>query len=605
MKVPVIQSPSVRSAPTPGFRERLGPAPAGQTGTAVKAIGQMASSTWNMLEQEKAKADAARAVQEIAEFTREADRVMFDPTVDEATGRPVGYKLQQGEDAFGARDAYTKRIEDLVEQHAGRLANDDQKAAFRHHATAKVTSYLKEIQAHAGNEAERAQSQAYKIDREVELNHIASFADNPEIRASSIANLRKIALAEGSQRGLKASDQAEWADLAEADANAAALNSLLSKGKVDEAEAFYATVKGKLGAQGDRIARYLAEAKAQVAVEVKSSEIVKAAMLPGYSWINQGKAMAAVEAMEPSAEKDRVRTLVEHRVAKLEQLRKDTANKKYNQALAIYDLTGTLESQAMVELRNWFQDPNNAATEHWIRIKRNIAAEKRAGRTSDAQERREQRERNLLAMEEFQSLEPGERVRLDIDARFRGFADQTTLFRLKRIQNASKRVVEGGGLARESEFRQFAQQAAKDVGLTKETMADFQTYIDGWRVQYLEDHDGKEPTRKEMQQAVADALLYGDEKGGGWFSPNRYKFQAERKGEPFTPFSAEEQKYKPSSALGTPTTPAPAPPARGRSLDVPADERAQIIEALKATGKPVSEDAIKDRYARMLSRRGG
>ena len=153
--------------------------------------------------------------------------------------------------------------------------------------------------------------------------------------------------------------------------------------------------------------------------------------------------------------------------------------------------------------------------------------------------------------------------------------------------------------------RRFAQQAAKDVGLTKEATADFQMYVADWRAQYLQEHDGREPTRKEMQDAVAEALLYGDEKGGGWFSPNRYKFQAERKGEPFTPFAPEEQKYRPSSDLGAPTTTAPAPPARGRSLDIPADERAQIIEALKATGKPVSEDAIKDRYARMLSRRGG
>jgi hypothetical protein len=604
MQVPIIKAPSVRSAPMPGFRERRAPDAAGQTGAAVKAIGQMASSTWNMLEQEKAKADAARAVQELGDFTRDADAVLFDPTVDEATKQPKGFKYRQGEFAFGGRQDAIDSIDALVEQHISALNNDAQKAAFRAQADAKVTAYQRQIHAHAGNEAERAQTQAYKVNREIQLNHAASLADDIAGRTEALKGLSDVASAEARNLGLSSTAEEEWVQLAQIDGNATVMNSLLAKGNIKEAESFYATVKDKLGAQGDRIARYLAEAKAQVAVEVKSSEIVKAAILPGYSWINQEKAMATVEAMEPSAEKDRVRTLVEHHIAKLEQLRRNTADKKFNHALAIHELTGTLENQAGRELRSWFLDPNNAATNYWKRLNREIQTEKRAGRTSDAQERREQMDRNRQAMAEYQALEPGEQVRFDINARFKGFADQTTLFRLERIQNASKRIVEGGGLAKESEFRRFAQQAAKDVGLSKETAADFQTYVADWRATYLQENDGREPTRKEMQQAVADALLFGERTAKeSWFQPNRYKFQAERKGESFEPFAPEEQKYKPSSSLGAPA--APAPPARGRSLDVPADERAQITEALKASGKAVTEDAIKDRYARMLSRRGG
>lgn len=608
MKVPVINAPRMQQAGLPRYRESLRP-DEGRPGTAVKEIGQAVGVAANYIEKERENADAARAVQEIANFTREADRVMLDPTVDETTGRPVGYKLQQGEDAFGARDAYTKRIQDLVEQHSANLANDRQRAAFRSHAESKVTSYLKEIQAHAGNEAERSQNQAYKIDREVELNHIASFADNPEIRASAIANLRRVALSEAAQRGLKASDQAEWADLAEADANAAAMNSLLSKGNVKEAEAFYAQVKGKLGAQGNRIERYLAEAKAQVGVEVKASEIVKGSILPGYSWINQEKAMATVEAMPPSAEKDRVRTLVEHHISKLEQLRRNTADKKFNQAVSVYELTGTLESPAMAPLRAWLLDPNNASAEYWQRLERGIAAEKRAGKTSDAQERREQMERNRLAMAEFQSLEPGEQVRLDINAKFRGFADQTTLFRLERIQNASKRVVEGGGIARESEFRRFVQDEARGNGLSKENQTVFQMHMGDWRAKYIEGHEGQEPTIKEMREAVRDYLLYGERaRKHGFFQLNMYKFQAERQGVEFVPFPKEEQRYRPSSGIGAPAA-SPQLPAQQqpqtRTLEVPPEDRQQIIEALEATGQQATEDMIRDRYSRMVSRRGG
>lgn len=605
-KVPIISAPSVRQAPLPRFRETLRPE-TGQLGEGIRAVGHVASKTYSLIEEEKRKADEARSVQELADFTRAADSVMLDPTVDEATGRPIGYKLQQGEDAFGARDVYSEKIEELVEFHSGKLANDSQKAMFRERAAGKVTSYLREIQAHAGNEAEKAQQQAHKIDREVELNHIANFAADPEMRVQGIANIRKLALSEAAQRGLKPSDQAEWADLAEADANAAALNSMLAKGHVQAAEDFYATVKGKLGSQGDRIARYIAEAKSQVSVETKSSEIVRSSILPGYSWINSAKAMASVESMPPSAEKDRVRTLVEHHIAKLEQLRRETADKKFNQAVSVYELTGTLESPAMAPIKSWLLDPNNAAAEYWQRLERGVRTERRAQRTSDAQARREQRDRNLLAMAEYQALEPGEQVRFDIDARFRGFADETTLFRLKRIQNASKRIVEGGGLAKESEFRRFAQQAAKDVGLSKESNADFQTYIADWRAQYLQENDGREPTRKEMQDAVSDALLYGERsREQGWFQPNRYKFQAERRGEAFTPFPSEQQKYQPAGEIGTspPTTPEPVQP-RARTLEVPAEDRRQITEALEATGKPVTEEAIRDLYTRMLSRRGG
>lgn len=612
MKVPIIQSPSVRSAPTPGFRERLGPAPAGQTGTAVKAIGQMASSTWNMLEQEKAKADAARAVQELGDFTRDADAVLFDPTIDEATKQPKGFKYRQGEFAFGGRQDAIDRIDTLVEQHTSALTNDAQKAAFRAQVDSKVTAYQRQIYAHAGNEAERAQTQAYKVNREIQLNHAASLADDITGRTEALKGLSDVASAEARNLGLSSTAEEEWVQLAQIDGNATVMNSLLAKGNVKEAEAFYAQVKDKLGAQGDRIARYLTEAKAQVTVEKKASEIVSSSILPGYSWVNAGKAMEAVEAMEPSAEKDRVRTLVEHHIAKLEQLRKQTADKKFNQAVSVYELTGTLESPAMAPLKSWLLDPNNAAAEYWQRLERGIRAEKRAGRTSDAQERREQRERNLLAMAEFQSLEPGEQVRLDINARFKGFADQTTLFRLERIQNASKRVVEGGGLARESEFRRFAQQAAKDVGLTKEATADFQMYVADWRATYLQENDGREPTRKEMQDAVADALLYGDEKGGGWFSPDRYKFKAERIGETFKPFKAEEQKYGPSreellrrSAVNIREENSPISTLPKRTLGVPEADRQEIIKALKIVGTPVTEETIRDRYTRMQSRRGG
>jgi hypothetical protein len=556
------------------------------------------------------KADAARAVEELGKFTKEADSILLDPTIDEATQKPKGYKLLQGQDAFGARDAYQTKIDQLVEQHVGALANDNQKKAFLAHAQDKVSTYSREIQAHAGNEAEKAQSQAYKIDREAELNHVASFADDQVGRDTAISNLRLVALSEAGRLGLPATEQQKWADLAESDARAAALNSMIARGNIREAESFYATSKDKLGDKGDRIARQIEELRIANVVEQKASAIVAASLIPGTSWAAVGKAQAAVEAMKDvkPEEKQRIRQLVEHQVAKLEQTRVDTAERYMSYGLTVYNETGTLQSPAMAPVRAWLLDPVNGAANYWQRIVNVDDQRKALGRTSSAEERRAQAEANALVRAEYLSLPPGVQVRTDIDAKYAGRADDTTLYGLKRVQNASKKVVDGGGLASETEFQRFATKAAKDAKLPKDVAADFVMSIADWRVKYLEEHDGKEPTRAEMKAAVADSLLYGERAEGegvkGWFQPNRYKFQAEQKGEKFVPFPPEEQPYVGSATeqwkttaanrdeIGTAGVPISAAPTPTIPVGPSAARRAEITATFKARGKIPTEDQV-------------
>jgi hypothetical protein len=610
-RVPIIDQPSVRATALPSFRGNV-TFQQGHAGEGIRAAGALTEKTAGEVNQEQDRADAARAVEELGAFTREADAVLLDPTVDEATQKPKGYKLLQGEDAFGARDAYQAKIDQLVEQHVDTLENDNQKAAFMAHARDKVTTYAREIQAHAGNEAEKAQSQSYKTNREAELQHVASFADDPQGRDTSISNLRLVAMSEAGRLGLKATDQQKWADLAETDARAAALNSLIARGNVAEAEAFYAVSKDKLGDKGDRIERQIQELHIATVVDEKASAIVAASLIPGTSWAAPGKALAAVEAMKNvrPEEKDRIRKAVEHQVTKLEQTRVDTAERYMSYGLTVYNETGTIQSPAMAPVRAWLLDPANGAANYWQRIVNVDDQRKALGRTSSAEERRAQAEANALARAEYLALSPGEQVRTNIDGKYAGRADQTTLYGLKRVQSSSRKIIEGGGLASETEFQRFATRAAKDAKLKKDVAADFVMSIADWRVKYLEDHDGQEPTRAEMKAAVADSLLYGEREEGegvlGWFQPNRYKFQAKELGEKFKPFPPEEQPYAGAKAEqykataankdefgpnGLPIIPA-APTAVAAPVGPTESRKAEIRALFKARGKTATDEQI-------------
>jgi len=606
-RVPIIDEPSLRSAPLPSFRQNLRFEP-GQAGQAIKATGQMVGQVWNAVAEEKQKADAARAVEELGAFTREADAELFDPTVDEASKQPKGYTLKRGKVAFADRDNTQGRIDALVEQHAANLVNDDQKAAFLAQAREKVNSYSRQIQVHAGREAENAQSQAYKINREAGLQHVASFADDPAGRTEGIESVTAAADAEAITLGLDPEAREKWVRIAETDARVSALNSLLSRGNIREAESFYAASKDKLGDKGDRIARQIEELRIANVVEQKASEIVAASLIPGTSWAAVGKAQAAVEAMKDvrPEEKQKIRQLVEHQVAKLEQTRTDAAERYMSYGLTVYNETGTLQSPAMAPVRAWLLDPVNGAANYWQRIVNVDDQRKALGRTSSAEERRAQAEANALVRAEYLALPPGVQVRTDIDAKYAGRADDTTLYDLKRIQNASKKVVDGGGLASETEFQRFATKAAKDAKLPKDVAADFVMSIADWRVKYLEDHDGQEPTRAEMKAAVADQLLFGERAEGegvkGWFQPNRYKFQAEEKGEKFVPFPAEEQPYMGAKAeqyrqtaankeeLGA--VPLPSAPSPSVPVGPTAAQKAEIKATFEARGKKPTEEQI-------------
>jgi hypothetical protein len=606
-RVPIIDAPSVRAAPLPSVRQNLR-FEAGQAGQAVKAAGQMVGQAWNAVAQEKKKADAARAVEELASFTRDADAELFDPTVDEASQQPKGYTLKRGKVAFADRDNTQGRIDALVEQHTANLVNDDQKKAFLSQAREKVNTYVRQIQVHAGREAESVQSQAYKINREAGLQHVANFADDPAGRTAGIEAVTAAADAEAITIGLDPEAREKWVKLAETDARVSALNSLLARGNIREAESFYAVSKDALGDKGDRIARQIEELRVANVVDQKASAIVAASLIPGTSWAAPGKAQAAVETMKDvkPEEKAKIRQLVEHQVQKLEQTRVDTAERYMSYGLTVYNETGTLQSPAMAPVRAWLLDPANGAANYWQRIVNVDDQRKALGRTSSAEERRAQAEANALVRAEYLALSPGEQVRANIDAKYAGRADDTTLYGLKRVQNASKKVVDGGGLATETEFQRFATRAAKDAKLPKDTAADFVMSIADWRVKYLEEHDGQEPTRAEMKAAVADALLYGERAEGkgikGWFQPNMYKFQAEQEGERFVPFPAQEQPYAGAKteqyrqtaankeelgAVLIPAAPAPAVPAGPTAA-----RRAEITATLKARGKTPTEDQI-------------
>jgi hypothetical protein len=381
--VPIIQQQSVGEAPLPRVREQAAPESELQaTGAAVKGFGQLASSTLRAIEEEKAKADAARAVQATADFTRAADAELLDPTVDPATNLPKGYRFKQGQVAFADRDNVAKRIEGLRDQHREALANDGQRKAYDRLTIPKVTGYHSEIMSHAGAEAEKTEDESYKVGRAAEMNTAVNMADNFQARDAAIRNIKTIARSDAIRRGMPATMAEEYAKSEEAAANAAALTALIDRENMPAAEAFYAQVKGRLGVHGASIEHAMGTVKVKREAFEVASRIAAGARDP----LNPGRIdeVAAFGALDKELQEKNPRLWTEARTVLTERIRDQ--NNAWDQRVGDYaaralqafmspDPNGNprLTTAAVPnDVRIWLTDPVNGkkAADAWQELVR-------------------------------------------------------------------------------------------------------------------------------------------------------------------------------------------------------------------------------------------
>ena len=231
--------PQVDPAPMPSV------SPVTQDWSGVAAVQRAALHSVDVLSavvaEEEQKANDARVTQQQAEFDRAANDLLLDPTVDDATGKPKGYKLLAGEDAFSQRAAYAAKVTELQKQYREGLASDTQRELFDKRTTPQVTSYLGEISSHAGKAVDGAQKAAFKLGQEANLATALNFAGNPELRGAALEGLRRDAEKQAVREGLDPVAAARFAD-DQAAAGAAAVVQRLAKDNPTEARNFFDTV---------------------------------------------------------------------------------------------------------------------------------------------------------------------------------------------------------------------------------------------------------------------------------------------------------------------------------------------------------------------------
>ncbi len=386
-----------------------------------------------------------------------------------------------------------------------------------------------------------------------------------------------------------------------------AVESLLAAGRAADAERYLARFRGEIDPEiAAKLGRPVAESSRAAEVESRGAAIVRDATDRAYGYVDPAKALAAVEAIpDDQAElKKGVRQLVEHQVARSEGLRKRAGEEKLNEATALLEQGVGLTSPRMAPLKAWLLDPKNGAADLWQRLERGDRAERRADRTSAAEERRHQSELNRVALETFEGLPPEEKIAVNV-AEIYPDTDRVTRARLAAKQQKARQQWQKDLGVGETEFQRVVKTEVAGVVTTKKDLEQFLGAVGRERQRWLEANPGKEPPRAEVQKWIIGQLTMGDTKGGSLLSPNRprYKYPANV---PFVAVPEDEQELLRKRGASSAPAPVPAaatPPAAAAARvtsagQVPAEERRLIEEAYarRNAGRKPSDPEILERY---------
>lgn len=614
--VPVIDQPRVSSRPlgspqvgvdTRGTRGEALAQGLGQSGQLAGAIGQ---------DMARANAQAAAEAERIRREEEEKRRLTrfagnegaFDKARTELLYHPqTGVLAQQGANAGPASKAALERLEKLRDQLAAEgFDNEEDRARFTTRINASLQDINRQVWTHVAREDDKAFDVSFKTAKQEKLNLAAASLDDDIGATRAEMEATELIAAEARRRGLDAGGMKALLDEWKTERDARVIPELINRGDIERAQAMIEAGRERLGETAEKYARALGVKKLARDIDDFVGSTIESARIEGYPWLDPAKASDALARLPTEHEgRDEIRRAIEHEVDANQELRKEAGAAKLNELQSVYETTRNMRDPRITAIKAWMLDPPNGAAGLWHAWQRELDSEARARRAEGRTGKSERDYSDRNAITEFLALTPEQRAALDIDSTYLGETSKYARDRMRAYQNRAKEDVTRAGQTPEREFHQRLDVEAQreKFASNKARSQKFKAHMTAWRLRYLEEHKGEQPTREEFDRELGLALVRGDLGGPleGALSPDRYRFEVEAEDVPsFTPRGPDA----PAAAApqAAPSGP-PRAPAGSRNLDappgeepIPAADRALIEQVLKKKRLPVTEAAIRTRY---------
>lgn len=532
IRVPI--GPQVALAPLP----RPGIAPE-QTGQLLQQVGgavsQVSGQALQIYERERQRADATRTAQLETEFQTSANRLLDD------------LLAKRGEEAFAAEQAVLGELgklrDGLLEKAAGLEREAQEKTSAK--LSALFEAARRNANGHVVKQRNVAMADTVRAREASVLDALARNFDDPKGRAEQMAAAEEVIGALSPTAEGRAQERAEFRQKA----HVVVLERYLSARNVEGAKAYMAQVRGELGAAASEVEKQLAAVERDTEAEREAMKIAEAAADRRTGWVDEGLALAAVDALPAGPLKDEVRSRVEHRVGVSDGIRKAEVDKRFRWAFTAYRKGGL--GAIPPTLRQWLEEH---APEHMHRLEEDRERRRRQAKSDRSEARREQAEANLLAKHDFMQREPSERAALDVEATYGGTGvNELGLAAIKVAQRVTTENLKSGRAMKEAEFIRDAEARALGPITDKREREEFLAEM---RIQYNEEPETPSPERSK--QLIDAGIL--EHVSGSWYWRTRERgFERSRRlrmeGGEAEPGADRplDPRVRPGAGLGRPT----------------------------------------------------
>jgi hypothetical protein len=612
MRIPVYDEPQV--APEQGSAPRESFSPLQPLGDGLQRAGAGLDQVGQQLRVAHEKAVAAAATDAETQFETKAD-LAFNGTPD---GQTPGLLSLKGQDAVKQSVPVLQSLEQERQRIASTLKSDAARDYYLR-STAQSMLHRKALaERYVGEQVRTYQVETAQARVATGLRAIASAPGDDFFAGDQVASMAAATLGQLHGAPKEVQDQAIASIKAQAaQTRIQALLAPRADGSAPDFERAQKVLDGArevLGADGiSQYEKQIASTREAVQSDHQARSILAGAQLPGYQWVDETKALAAVNALPAGKQKDEIQQRVEHQLSLNQRLKEKNGEDLLNQAQSVYAQSGDPNDARLAPIKAQMLDPANGAAGKWVQFENSIRAQQRSSRYADAEDRRTQADADRKALFDFHALPPDEQVKVDVDNDPR-YADASPLGHaaVKAAQRQVLNLASKAGLEPESEFKDHLRTVAENAGFAgnKPMVSQFYGAMGAWRAQQMLQNN-KPPTREEVERQIQLEITKGST-GSLWshLVSNRYRFQF-APDEKFVPAGGAAPASEAAPVQTSARTTLPGPTQRApENLDdeadgepgVPALDRALILQAFSKANRPApSEEQLRAIY---VKRRG-
>jgi len=561
--VPRYDSPQVRQTGLPNARVNTSaPLEAFGGGDGLErvnaAVGQLANTGARIALEEREKADDVATQDYYAKLAREKQRLQWDPN--------SGAMVKRGKDALGVMEEYGTQFDKFADSLEKDLKNENQRAIARKIRLQQRMDLDNHLERHTFSEAQALADETTKSGLLVAQNEaVLNYSDPQKIKES--INTQVALLQSAAQRkGLPAESFQVLVQDATSKTHAAVLSRMLANGDDLAASDYFKNNKPQMtGADAASLEKALAEGSLRGETQRQATAIMD------QTGGDLRSALDAARKISDPKVQESVVGEIKTRHAENERIKSENEEKLFKQA----------SDYAEKALKR--PDP---VTWNGLSLQARNAIDNRIEQLRKGVEPEPNSEDYYQLMHMASGVNATEFKRTNL-MMYRGKVTNSELASLIKIQTDMKN---GAGSKELDTFRtdhMIVTDALNEMGIDPtpspgskdaKKVAAFRKQVDE-QIRQIQANTGRKATNEEVQGIVDGLMVKGSVPGSGFFG----FFQTEKR-----VFQLEDGE-KISVAV----------------KDIPKSERMKIEAALRANGKPISDQAVLDLWMRKMSRRGG